>query len=125
MSPWPGEILRHFYSPTRGTAVPLLARSDDGRPTKIEGNADHPDSNGGTDRYTQASILNLYDPDRATRFTKNASAVSREAVLDFLSELSKEAKANGGQGLAFLAEQSSSPSRARLQKAPRRPDAAG
>jgi molybdopterin-containing oxidoreductase family iron-sulfur binding subunit len=108
-----------FYAtsmPTRGSAVPLLARSDDGRPTKVEGNPDHPDSNGGTDRYTQASILNLYDPDRSTRFAKDAGVVARETVLDFLSGLSKESLANGGQGLAFLAEQSSSPSRERLVK---------
>jgi len=35
-----------------------------GRPTKVEGNAEHPGSLGGTDVFTQASILNLYDPDR-------------------------------------------------------------
>ena len=66
---WPNSYMRTAM-PTRGTAVPLVAKSDDGRPTKLEGNPDHPDSNGGTDRYTQASILNLYDPDRATRFAK-------------------------------------------------------
>src|SRR5262249_26250568 len=41
-----------FYAtsmPTRGSAVPLLVKSSDGRPTKIEGNPNHPDSNGGTD----------------------------------------------------------------------------
>ena len=68
-----------FYAtamPTRGTAIPLLAKSNDGRPTKLEGNAQHPDSNGGTDRYTQASILDLYDPDRATRFAKNGSTMT-------------------------------------------------
>src|SRR5690349_17153460 len=43
--------------PTRGSALPLVARSNDGRPTKIEGNDLHPDSNGGTDRFAQASLL--------------------------------------------------------------------
>jgi MoCo/4Fe-4S cofactor protein with predicted Tat translocation signal len=108
-----------FYAtamPTRGTAVPLLAKSNDGRPTKLEGNGQHPDSNGGTDRYTQASILNLYDPDRAIRFAHNGTNATREETIDFLSELSKKTNANGGAGLSFLAEQSSSPSRARLQK---------
>src|ERR1017187_2560950 len=56
--------------PTRTGAVPLVAKSYDGRPIKLEGNAKFPGSNGGTDRYAQASILNLYDPDRAKRFTK-------------------------------------------------------
>ena len=65
--------------PTRGSAVPLVVKSNDGRPTKVEGNPLHPDSNGGTDRYTQASILNLYDPDRATRFLKKGNTETPEA----------------------------------------------
>ena len=112
--------LAKYYAtamPTRGTAVPLLAKSNDGRPTKLEGNAQHPDSNGGTDRYTQASILDLYDPDRATRFAKNGSTATRDDALTALGNISKAASVNGGEGLYFLAGQSSSPSRARLQKA--------
>ncbi len=42
----------------------LLVNCVDGRPLKIEGNPNHPASNGGTDQYVQASILQLYDPDR-------------------------------------------------------------
>jgi molybdopterin-containing oxidoreductase family iron-sulfur binding subunit len=102
--------------PTRGSAVPLVVKSNDGRPTKVEGNALHPDSNGATDRYAQASILDLYDPDRATQFVKSGNIVKREAALDFLGELSRKAQVNGGEGLSFLLERSSSPSRARLQK---------
>src|SRR6516225_8402441 len=70
--------------PTRGSAIALVVRSNDGRPTKVEGNSLHPDSNGGTDRYAQASILNLYDPDRATRFTSNGKNAPLEGALDFL-----------------------------------------
>ena len=102
--------------PVHGTAVPLVVKSNDGRPTKIEGNTLHPDSNGGTDRFAQASILNLYDPDRATRFAKGGNTCEREAALDALTILSRKAKANSGQGLCFLAEPSCSPSRRRLQK---------
>lgn len=108
-----------FYAtamPTRGSAVPLVVKSYEGRPTKIEGNAYHPDSNGGADRWTQASILGLYDPDRAQRFTHGGNNVSTEAAMDFLNELSKKFAANGGEGLSFLMETSSSPSRARLQR---------
>src|SRR5437016_4340394 len=102
--------------PTRGSAIPLVVKSNDGRPTKIEGNALHPDSKGATDRYAQASVLDVYDPDRATRFVRNGNLVKREVALDFLGDLSKKAQADGGQGLCFLLERSSSPSRARLQK---------
>jgi hypothetical protein len=55
--------------PTRTGAIPLVVKSYEGRPIKIEGNALFPGSNGGTDRYAQASILDLYDPDRAKHFT--------------------------------------------------------
>jgi molybdopterin-containing oxidoreductase family iron-sulfur binding subunit len=106
--------------PTRTGAVPLVAKSYEGRPIKLEGNAKFPGSNGGTDRYAQASILDLYDPDRAKHFTKNdgktVSTISREEALGFLDELSKKFAANQGEGLSFLAESSTSPSRARLQK---------
>ena len=108
-----------FYAtamPTRTGAVPLIAKSYEGRPIKVEGNALYPGSNGGTDRYAQASILDLYDPDRAKRFTRAGKTVSREDALKFLDDLSKKFVANQGHGLVFLAESSTSPSRARLQK---------
>jgi molybdopterin-containing oxidoreductase family iron-sulfur binding subunit len=124
-----------FYAtarPTRDSAVPLVVKSNDGRPTKIEGNPLHPDSNGATDSFTQASILNLYDPDRAQRFLQAGKAVTREAALDALREIAAAfggiyqglgaggaadpgASKVGGQGLCFLLERSNSPSRARLQ----------
>ena len=102
--------------PTRTGAIPLVVKSYEGRPIKIEGNALYPGSNGGTDRYAQVSILNLYDPDRARRFTHEGNAVSREDALGFLDSLSRKFAANQGDGLAFLTESSTSPSIARLQK---------
>ncbi len=109
--------------PTRGTAIPLVVKSSDGRPTKLEGNSLHPDSNGSTDHFTQASILDLYDPDRAMRYatrgsaaTKEVANVSREKAIDFLSTVSKAALATGGEGLAILSERTNSPSRDRAQK---------
>src|SRR5215475_5378934 len=50
-----------------GIATPLLVRSNEGRPTKVDGNPDHPSNPGSTatDIFSQASILTLYDPDRS------------------------------------------------------------
>ena len=102
--------------PTRTGAVPLVVKSYEGRPVKLEGNALFPGSNGGTDRYAQASILDLYDPDRARRFTRDGKTAAREDALSFLNDLSAKFSGNGGDGLVFLAESNTSPSRARLQK---------
>ena len=57
-----------FYSTSRPTStgyVPLIVESHEGRPTKIEGNPSYHYGGGSTDIYSQASILDLYDPDRA------------------------------------------------------------
>jgi len=98
--------------PRRRSAMPLVVKSTDGRPTKIEGNADHPDSNGGTDLIAQASLLNLYDPDRALDFKENGQVRSREQAFAAIRKIG----GNGGKGVAFLLEHSSSPSRTRLQQ---------
>ncbi|MDR3458826.1 MAG: TAT-variant-translocated molybdopterin oxidoreductase [Verrucomicrobiae bacterium] len=107
--------------PTRTGAVPLTVKSYEGRPVKIEGNSLYPNGNGGTDRYAQASILDLYDPDRARQFKMRGAdgrlyAVEREEALKYLESLAKKFATSSGEGLAFLAESSTSPSRARLQK---------
>jgi molybdopterin-containing oxidoreductase family iron-sulfur binding subunit len=102
--------------PTRGGAIPLIVKSNDGRPTKVEGNALHPDSNGSTDRFAQASVLDLYDPDRAMHFKQAGKVVTQAAAMDFLGGLSRQFAEKQGEGLCFLMERCSSPSRVRLQK---------
>jgi molybdopterin-containing oxidoreductase family iron-sulfur binding subunit len=108
-----------FYAtamPTRTGAIPLVVKVHEGRPIKIEGNDRYPDGNGGTDRWTQASILNMYDPDRARRVARNGQTVPRQEGLDFLAQLAGRLAADKGRGLAILAEPSTSPSRARLRR---------
>lgn len=62
----PGRPLFYASAMTlNGYAFPVLVESNMGRPTKIEGNPEHPASLGGSDLFSQASILGLYDPDRS------------------------------------------------------------
>ncbi|MFA9477589.1 TAT-variant-translocated molybdopterin oxidoreductase [Phycisphaerales bacterium AB-hyl4] len=64
----PGTTVYYASQTTRGgVATGLLVEAFDGRPIKIEGHPDHPYSQGATDAWTQASILNMYDPDRSRR----------------------------------------------------------
>ena len=104
---------QHFATsmPTRQSAVPLVVKSYDGRPIKIEGNSELPDSNGGTDQYAQASILSLYDPDRGLNFkiaeNGKLNVIAKAKVLEQLKGLANSKT-------HVLMEQSSSPSRAAL-----------
>lgn len=108
----------HFFAtamPRRGVALPLLAKAHEGRPIKIEGNPQCPGHNGGTDTFAQASILDLYDPDRAVRFRRAGKETAREGALDELTRLGGELAGAKGQGLWFLLEATSSPSQLRVQ----------
>src|SRR5438477_11189456 len=62
----PGQALYFATAmPFADWAIPMLVRSDMGRPIKAEGNPDHPAGNLGTDVFAQASLLGMYDPDRS------------------------------------------------------------
>ena len=64
-----------------GYAAGVLVRSHEGRPVKIEGNPDHPANLGGTNLQVQASILDLYDPDRSQLSTRNGQPAAYEEVV--------------------------------------------
>ncbi|MEQ9824397.1 MAG: TAT-variant-translocated molybdopterin oxidoreductase [Puniceicoccaceae bacterium] len=94
--------------------IPVIVESHQGRPTKVEGNPSFTRYRGATDAFTQASVLDLYDPDRLKRCQRGSNRMSRPEVLDFLKNKSDAIVAAGGKGVAILAEPSSSPARAQL-----------
>ena len=100
-----------------GRAIGLLAESHMGRPTKIEGNPSHPTSLGATDTYSQASVLSLYDPDRAQAVTERGRIRSWSAFQVALAGEMDTLKTRGGQGLRILTETVGSPTlRSQLQE---------
>ena len=112
-----------------GVATGLLVTSYDGRPIKIEGNDRHPFSRGKTNAIQQATILELYDPDRSrwsARRTGASDGGTRtnqtwDAFAAFAKTHFAEVRGQQGAGLGILAEASASPSlldtKARLLKA--------
>jgi len=96
--------------PFGADAVGVLVESHEGRPTKIEGNPDHPASLGATDAITQASILNLYDPDRAQTATFVGEIRTWSAFLDAAQAMAAEIKAANGAGFRILTGTVASPS---------------
>ncbi len=100
--------------PVRKWAVPLLAETHQGRPTKLEGNPSYLPHGGAASLTAQASILDLYDPDRATAHKQVGATISREQVDQLLATIGQTYGGTQGAGLAFLAEESSSPTRRRL-----------
>ncbi|MFG0293206.1 MAG: TAT-variant-translocated molybdopterin oxidoreductase [Phycisphaerales bacterium JB050] len=118
-----------FYATSRrrpgGGVDLLLAETFDGRPTKLEGNPlDHP-TGGALTMHSQASILDLYDPDRSPDIIEKM-AESRgkpfkvrrwREFMSFAGEHFAQYDQNRGRGLSFLVEKVSSPSRDRLRDA--------
>src|SRR5499426_1824353 len=106
----PGEPL--FFAtamPLSGAADGLLVESHEGRPTKIEGNPNHPASLGATSLFAQASVLTLYNPDRARVITNVGEIRPWGAFTDELQRLLAEKRAGRGAGLRILTGAVSSP----------------
>jgi len=110
----PGRPL--FYATAvldRGYAKGVLVESHMGRPTKIEGNPEHPTSLGGSDVFTQAEILNLYDPDRSQTITNLGEIRAWSAFLSAMRSALDAQKPAQGAGLRILTGAVTSPTLAR------------
>ena len=122
----PGKAL--FYAtaaPLFGVATPVLVRSNEGRPTKIEGNPDHPINrpvespsenpvwnprgSSATDIFTQASLLNLYNPERSSTPLYREDIRTWTAFVGEMRSALDEQKAKQGAGIRFLTESIISP----------------
>jgi len=111
----PGKAL--YYAtvmPKAGGCTPLVVTTFEGRPTHVQGNSLHPESNGSVDGFAQASVLDLYDPDRARDFKHAGKKATRDEFLAFLDTHKAALLADGGRGLALLVDAVPSPTRERL-----------
>ena len=110
----------NFYAtsfPSPHGNLPLIVESHSGRPTKIEGNPSYLPFGGSTDIYAQASVLDLYDPDRARgsfRKIENKDGNFAWSSVDTKSLISEIATWTGDGKLAILADHSFSLVRSKL-----------
>jgi molybdopterin-containing oxidoreductase family iron-sulfur binding subunit len=114
----PGQPL-YFASAVRrsGYANGVLVESHLGRPTKIEGNPQHPASRGSTDVFGQAEILTLYDPDRSQVVTNLGRISTWEAFISSITTELEGQRLKNGAGLRLLTETITSPTLAAQMQA--------
>jgi MoCo/4Fe-4S cofactor protein with predicted Tat translocation signal len=106
----PGTPL--FYAtamPLGGVATGLLVESHEGRPTKIEGNPQHPGSAGAADVFAQAAILTLYDPDRARTLTSLGEIRPWSSFIGMVRAALTAQQPLQGAGVRILTETIASP----------------
>lgn len=102
-----------FYAtslPRAGGALPVLVESHDGRPTKIEGNPQHPASGGATDAFAQATVFDLYSPDRV--MSDKYPGVMEKGAPRRWADFDQAARSlikPQGEGFYVLADQTPSP----------------
>ena len=115
-------IARHFATSMEvgGHAAGLLVTSHEGRPTKIEGNPQHPVSLGATDAFAQASVLEMYDPDRSYGIVRveqgQESSQSWEEFLAYFKPVLQQERKTAGRTMRVLSEASASPTRERWRQ---------
>jgi MoCo/4Fe-4S cofactor protein with predicted Tat translocation signal len=92
-----------------GYATGVLAESHLGRPTKIEGNPDHPASLGATDAFAQAALLTLYDPERSQEIVRNGRTGTWSGFASDVNAALRARQPFGGEGLRLLTGTVTSP----------------
>ena len=103
--------------PLGGVAYPVVVESHEGRPTRVEGNPEHPFSQGATTLFEQASVLNLYDPDRSRYvWTVGEAGPERASWSSFLGVASRLQAQAAGARLAILAAPTASPTEQALRQ---------
>src|SRR5258707_7711136 len=88
--------------PFNGSATGILVESNEGRPTKVEGNSTHPLSLGATSIFEQASILALYDPDRSKTISHDEQIETWDNLVSAWLTEQERHLASGGKALGFL-----------------------
>ncbi|MBK8094644.1 MAG: TAT-variant-translocated molybdopterin oxidoreductase [Verrucomicrobiaceae bacterium] len=110
----PGKpVLYATTMPRAGGATPIVATVHEGRPTHLAGNPLHP-LGSGLDSFAQASVLDLYDPERSQKPSAHGKELSWAKVNDLLAAAAADAKKASGAGLAVVVGDSSSPTTHRL-----------
>ena len=99
-----------------GLASAILVQAWEGRPTKIEGNPEHPVSRGATHLHEQARLMDLYSPARAQAVKKQGTPKAFRSFTEEITARLVQAQADGGAKLHFLLEPSASPLLASLQQ---------
>jgi molybdopterin-containing oxidoreductase family iron-sulfur binding subunit len=113
----PGMPLYYATSiPRPEGCYPVLVESHEGRPTKVEGNPRHPLSRGASDLKAQASVLDLYDPDRLRDVRHRDQPSSWQDFDAFATAHFATLLSSGGRGLRFLSEEVPSPAMQRLRE---------
>jgi len=109
----PGRPLFYATAMTlNGVANGLLAESHEGRPTKMEGNPEHPATLGACDIFSQASVLQLYDPDRAQAVSLGGDIRGWGNFFGALRGVLAQEKLKNGAGIRILTETVTSPTMA-------------
>ena len=110
----PGQVdgLPRFFATTHtheGYGHGVLVESHMGRPTKVEGNPQHPASLGATDIFAQASVLELWDPNRSQVVSHRGETATWDDFAAALAQRSADFARDGGAGLHVLTGATTSP----------------